>query len=257
MEVGKEELCHPGGADQPRRGPCRRCVPGDGQLRPQRRHPTADLAGGATRVWKAVEELHYTPDHHARMLKTKESDIVLIVMVGATPGPGLVQMIDNLTRRVAAAGYTPLIDFTGTPSPTAFSRACERIQPVAVVAPGPLLSPRIAKLLELNGTRCVLAVGDGPGKSIARLRYSQESVGEAATTWLNGDAGGCLSSCQTTRDWPTSPPNGSTGSDGYSMSDVRIGHVPMDLDAARDPILAACTASTSPTPCSSTTTSTH
>ena len=69
------------------------------------------------RVWMAVEELHYTPDHHARMLKTKESDIVLIVMVGATPGPVLVQMIDTLTRRVAAAGYTPLIDFTGTPRP--------------------------------------------------------------------------------------------------------------------------------------------
>ncbi len=97
------------------------------------------------RVWKAVGELHYTPDHHARMLKTKESDIVLIVMVGATPGPLLMQATDNLTRRVAAAGYTPLIDFTGTPSPTAFSRACDRIQPVAVVAPGALLSPRIAK----------------------------------------------------------------------------------------------------------------
>ena len=136
------------------------------------------------RVWKAVEELHYTPDHHARMLKTKESDIVLIVMVGATPGPVLVQMIDTLTHRVTAAGYTPLINFTGTPSPTAFSRACERIQPVAVVAPGALLSPRVVKTLELNGTRCVLAVGDGPGKSIARMRYSQESVGEAATNYF-------------------------------------------------------------------------
>ena len=46
------------------------------------------------------------------------------------------------------------------------------------------LSPRIVKALELNGARCVLAVGNGPGKSIARLRYSQESVGEAAATYL-------------------------------------------------------------------------
>ena len=59
------------------------------------------------RVWKAVEDLHYTPDHNARMLKTKESDIVLVVMVGATPGPLLAQVIDHLTRRVAASGLHP------------------------------------------------------------------------------------------------------------------------------------------------------
>jgi DNA-binding LacI/PurR family transcriptional regulator len=136
------------------------------------------------RVLKAAAELRYTPHHHARMLKVKENDIVLIVMVGVTPGPVLAQMTDNLTRRIAAAGYTPLIDYTGVPSPTAFTRACERIQPVAVVAPGPLLSPRIAKALEMNGTRCLLAVGEGPGKSIARLRYSGQSVGEVAAAYL-------------------------------------------------------------------------
>ena len=164
------------------------------------------------RVWKAVGELHYTPDHHARMLKTKESDIVLMVMVGASPGPLLMQATDNLTRRVAAAGYTPLIDFTGTPSPTAFSRACERIQPVAVVAPGALLSPRTAKALELNGTRCVLAVGEGPGKSIARLRFSAESVGEVAAEYLiQRGSKAFWPSCRTTRDWRRSAPKDSMG----------------------------------------------
>ena len=122
------------------------------------------------RVWKAVEQLHYSPDHHARMLKTKESDIVLMVMVGATPGPVLMQAIDNLTRRVAAAGYTPLIDFTGTPvsdglqSRLRTDPAGSRCRARCVCS-----RPRIVKALELNGTRCVLAVGDGPGKSIARL----------------------------------------------------------------------------------------
>jgi DNA-binding LacI/PurR family transcriptional regulator len=193
------------------------------------------------RVWKAVEELHYTPDHHARMMKTKESDIVLIVMVGATPGPVLAQVTDNLTRRVAEAGYTPLLDFTGTPSPTAFSRACERIQPVAVVAPGALLSTRIVKTLELNGTRCVLAIGDGPGKSIARMRYSQESVGEAAATYLVEQGH--------KRVLAVMP-------DDLRLADIAAGrldgvrrvlgerrlrtvNVPMDVDAARDTILTA------------------
>ncbi len=193
------------------------------------------------RVWNAVEELHYTPDHNARMLKTKESDIVLMVMVGATPGPLLTRAIDNLTRRVAAAGYTPLIDFTGTPSPTAFSRACERIQPTAVVAPGPLLSSRIARLLELNGTRCLLAIGDGPGTSIARLRFSAEPVGEAAATFLI--ARGRQRLLAVMPDDPRLADMSAerlTGIRGVlDERRLRTVNVPMDLEAARGPILAA------------------
>ena len=193
------------------------------------------------RVWKAVEELHYTPHHHARMLKAKESDIVLIVMVGATPGPVLTQMTDNLTRRVAAAGYTPLIDYTGAPSPTAFTRACERIQPVAVVAPGPLLSPRIAKVLELNGTRCVLAVGDGPGKSIARLTYSEESVGEVAAAYLVER--GRKRVLAVIPDDPRLADIAAGRVDGVRRvldgRRLRTVRVPMDPDAAREPLLAA------------------
>lgn len=192
------------------------------------------------RVWKAVEELHYMPDQHARMLKTKESDIVLIVMVGATPGPVLAQVIDNLTRSVAAAGYTPLVDFTGTPSPTAFSRACERIQPVAVIAPGALLSPRIVQTLELNGTRCVLAVGDGPGKSIARMRYSQESVGEVAATYLLQQGHKRLFAVMP--DDPRLADIAAGRLDGVRRvldeRRLRTVSVPMDPDTARDPILA-------------------
>ena len=193
------------------------------------------------RVWKAVEELHYTPDHYARMLKTKESDIVLMVMVGATPGPLLTQAIDTLTRRVAAAGYTPLIDFTGTPSPTAFSRACERIQPVAVVAPGPLLSSNVAKHLELNGTRCVLAIGDGPGKSIARLRFSAEPVGEAAAQFLldRGRTGllAVMPDDPRLADMSAERLNGIRRV--LDEKHLRTVTVPMDLEAARDPILGA------------------
>ncbi len=180
------------------------------------------------------------PDQHARMLKTKESDIVLIVMVGATPGPVLAQVIDNLTRSVAAAGYTPLVDFTGTPSPTAFSRACERIQPVAVIAPGALLSPRIVQTLELNGTRCVLAVGDGPGKSIARMRYSQESVGEVAATYLLQQGHKRLFAVMP--DDPRLADIAAGRLDGVRRvldeRRLRTVSVPMDPDTARDPILA-------------------
>lgn len=193
------------------------------------------------RVWKAVGDLHYTPDQHARMLKTKESDIVLMVMVGATPGPLLTQAIDTLTRRVAAAGYTPLMDFTGTPSPTAFTRACERIQPVAVVAPGALLSPRTAKVLKLNGTRCVLAIGDGPGKSIARLRFSAEPVGEAAATFLMERGRKRLLAVMPDdprlADMSAERQKGMRNVlDGRSLRTVTV---PMDLDAARSSILAA------------------
>jgi DNA-binding LacI/PurR family transcriptional regulator len=193
------------------------------------------------RVWQAVEELHYTPHHHARMLKTKESDIVLIMMIGATPGPLLAQLTDNLTRPIAAAGYTPLVDFTGTPSRTAFSRACERIQPVAVVAPGPLLSPQIVKKLERAGTRCVLAVGDGPGKSIARLRYSNELSGEAAATFLVERGRRRVLAVG-----PDDPRLAEIRDERFGgLRDVvggrrlRVITVPAGLDAARSPILAA------------------
>ena len=193
------------------------------------------------RVLKAVEELQYTPHHHARMLKVKESDIVLILMIGATPGPVLTQVTDTLTRRIAAAGYTPLVDYTGAPSPTSFTRACERIQPVAVVAPGPLLSPRIVKALELNGTRCVLAVGDGPGKSIARLRFSQEPIGEAAATLLveRGRR-------RVLFVGPDDPRLADISEDRLQgvrrvldERHIRTVTVPIELDSAREPILTA------------------
>jgi DNA-binding LacI/PurR family transcriptional regulator len=193
------------------------------------------------RVLKAVEELHYTPHHHARMLKVKENDIVLIVMVGVTPGPVLAQMTDSLTRRIASAGYTPLIDYTGVPSPTAFTRACERIQPVAVVAPGALLSPRIAKALELNGTRCLLAVGDGPGKSIARLHYSGQSVGEAAATYLIEK--GHKQILAVLPDDLRLATIAAQRIDGVRRvvegRRLRTVKVPMNLDGAREPILTA------------------
>ena len=193
------------------------------------------------RVLQAVEELQYTPHHHTRMLKVKESDIVLILMIGATPGPVLTRVTDTLTRRIAAAGYTPLVDYTGAPSPTSFTRACERIQPVAVVAPGALLSPRIVKALELNGTRCVLAFGDGPGKSIPRLRFSQEPIGEAAASFL----------VQRGRRRVLF-----VGPDDPRLADISLERlqglrrvldarqlrtitVPMELDSARGPIMAA------------------
>jgi DNA-binding LacI/PurR family transcriptional regulator len=193
------------------------------------------------RVLKAVDELQYTPHHHARMLKVKESDIVLVVMVGATPGPVLTQLTDVLSRRVSAAGYTPLIDFSGASSPTAFTRACERIQPVAVVAPGALLSPRIAKVLELNGTRCVLAVGDGPGKSMARLRYSRESVGEIAATYLT-ERGRERVLVVLPKD-PRLAEIAAGRLDGirrvFDGQRISVVKVPIDLHVARDTILSA------------------
>ena len=67
---------------------CRRCIEGDSELCPQRRDQiSASLRKCNSRVSKAVEDLQYTPHHHARMLKVHESDMVLIVMFGATPGP--------------------------------------------------------------------------------------------------------------------------------------------------------------------------
>ena len=199
-------------------------------------HPRYKLA-----FLKAVEELQYTPHHHARMLKVKESDIVLIVMIGATPGPVLTQLTDTLTRRIASAGYTPLVDYTGVPSPTAFTRACERIQPVAVIAPGALLSPRIAKALKLNGTRCLLAFGDGPGKSIARLRFSQEPIGEAAADFLVG-----LGRKRVLFFGPDDPRLADISHERLQgvrrvLDDrhLRTFTVPMELDGARDLILAA------------------
>ena len=89
------------------------------------------------RVLQAVEELQYTPHHHARMLKVKESDIVLILMIGVTPGPVSTQVTDTLTRRIAAAGYTPLVDYTGVPSPTSFTRAASGSSPSPWLHPDP------------------------------------------------------------------------------------------------------------------------
>ena len=147
------------------------------------------------------------------------------------------------TQRVPFSSRSLAIfdESSGPGATTAFSRACERIQPLAVVAPGPLLSPKIAKLLERNGTRCVLAIGDGPGKSIARLRFSAEPVGEAAAQFLTER--GCTRLLAVMPDDPRLGDMSAERLNGIRRvldeKRLRTVTVPMDLEAARDPILAA------------------
>ena len=136
------------------------------------------------RVWDAVARLQYTPDAGARLLKTGKSDVVLIALPDWTPGQLMYRVLHEIAHRLGELGYTPLLDLAVVESPTSFSRACERIQPIAVVAPAVLLPPKVARGLRTNGTRAILPLGDLGGVPAPNAANLQATIGGLALSYL-------------------------------------------------------------------------
>ncbi len=74
--------------------------------------------------------------------------------------------------------------FRHEPGPEAFLRACDRVRPVGLIAPGVDVTPERAQQLKANGTRAIVALSAEPLAHIPALAFDQRQVGELAITHL-------------------------------------------------------------------------
>jgi DNA-binding LacI/PurR family transcriptional regulator len=61
------------------------------------------------RVLDAAEQLGYTPSAAARALRSGRSDVVLFLLPEWPIGPSIARLVEDLTRRLAAAGLTLVV----------------------------------------------------------------------------------------------------------------------------------------------------
>ena len=136
------------------------------------------------RVHEAAEQLGYVPNAMASALRAGRTEIVLLALPSWPLGPAVAEWVSAGVAEIERLGYTPLVHFQQGSNDASFDRACDRVRPVALIAPGRDLHPERVEALRANGTRAVLAIAPEPLEHVATLIVNQCLVGELAASHL-------------------------------------------------------------------------
>ena len=140
------------------------------RARPSATSSTASTTGSPSRPARgsttAAERLGYVPNAMASALRAGRTEIVLLALPSWPLGPAVAEWVSAGVAEIERLGYTPLVHFQQGSSGASFDRACDRVRPVALIAPGRDLPPErvdgAARERHARGAR------DRPGA--ARLR---------------------------------------------------------------------------------------
>src|SRR3954452_1826118 len=137
-----------------------------------------------SRVYDAAARLGYFPNAMASALRAGRTEVVLLALPSWPLGPAVAEWVTAGVTEFERLGYTPLVHFQHGGDVTSFARACDRVRPVALVAPGDDLPPARVTTLRENGTRAVLGIAARALDHVATLVVDQTLVGELAVAHL-------------------------------------------------------------------------
>jgi DNA-binding LacI/PurR family transcriptional regulator len=135
------------------------------------------------RVLAAAAELGYTPHAAARQLRTGVSDLVLLAHPPWPNSHALSLCISAFVQRLGGLGYTALVD-PATQEVDRLAHTLARLQPVALVASGDLLTEALVARSRSAGTRAVLGFGDRPLGLVPTVVFDQAAVTRVAMAHL-------------------------------------------------------------------------
>jgi DNA-binding LacI/PurR family transcriptional regulator len=136
------------------------------------------------RVYDAAERLGYVPNAVASALRAGRTEIVLLALPPWPLGPAVAEWVSAGVVEFERLGYTPLVHLGHGGDPRGFVRACDRVRPVGLIAPGEELPPARATTLRENGTLGVLAISPEPLEHVMTLVFRQSMVGDVAISHL-------------------------------------------------------------------------
>src|SRR4051794_26430941 len=120
----------------------------------------------------------------ASALRAGRTEVVLLALPSWPLGPAVAEWVTAGVAEFERLGYTPLVHFQQGSDPGSFARACDRVRPVALIAPAADLPPARVSALRENGTRALLAIGPTPLEHVATLVVDQVRVGAVAVEHL-------------------------------------------------------------------------
>ncbi|MBE2319082.1 LacI family DNA-binding transcriptional regulator [Solirubrobacter sp. CPCC 204708] len=134
------------------------------------------------RVLAAARELGYTPNAMASALRAGRTSVVIFALPNWPLGPVVAELLTGLVGELDRLGYTPLVHFVHAGGPDGLQKACDRVRPVGLIAPGTDLPP--LDLLRANGCRGIVTLGQPPEPGVPSFSLDQRSVGAVAIEHL-------------------------------------------------------------------------
>jgi DNA-binding LacI/PurR family transcriptional regulator len=198
----------------------------------------------AARVIAAARELDYQPSSAGRTLRRGSSDLVIALLPHTTFGGIFQDLFEQMSQTLADHGYTLLLRIS-TPSTGMLDRMAAGLKPAAVFS----LTPFTDDEREVLDRRGILAI-DPP--SVTQVDHNRAIGDLQARTLIDGGHRRLVyAHLQDERHDPFGYAREEAVRDlaaERGLGDIRVVHVPIDLDAARatlaslgpDPVAIAC-----------------
>jgi DNA-binding LacI/PurR family transcriptional regulator len=136
------------------------------------------------RVRDAARRLGYTPDPAARALRGGTTDLVLVANPPWMLSPPVAAGVTAAAGQLEDRGYTPLLAIGRAATGEQLVRACQRVHPRGLIAPGAELTPRVLRLIRASGTQAVLAIAGRRHKQVPTMVVDQGLFGRLALEYL-------------------------------------------------------------------------